>query len=60
MVDAIAAESKKTERPGTERTRVSRNAKTIVPRRSPFIFCTVENITGGGACLKSECRKHSI
>ena len=47
MVDAIAAESKKTERRGTERTRVSRNAKTIVPRRSPFIFCTVENITGG-------------
>jgi methyl-accepting chemotaxis protein len=34
------------------RTRVSRNAKVIVPRRSPVIYCTVENITGGGACLK--------
>jgi hypothetical protein len=35
-----------------KRTRVSRNAKIIVPRRSPVIYCTVENITGGGACLK--------
>jgi hypothetical protein len=35
-----------------KRTRVSRNAKIIVPRRSPVIFCTVENITSGGACLK--------
>jgi hypothetical protein len=24
----------------------------IVPRRSPVIHCTVQNITGGGACLK--------
>ena len=23
-----------------------------MPRRSPVIYCTVENITGGGACLK--------
>jgi hypothetical protein len=35
-----------------KRTRVLRNAKIIVPRRSPVIYCTVENITGGGACLK--------
>ena len=34
------------------RTRVLRNAKIIVPRRSPVIHCTVQNITGGGACLK--------
>ena len=43
---------KKIERRGVKRTRVSRNAKIIVPRRSPVIFCTVENITSGGACLK--------
>ena len=34
------------------RTRVLRNAKIIVPRRSPVIYCTVQNLTGGGACLK--------
>ncbi|HWW36167.1 MAG TPA: PilZ domain-containing protein, partial [Xanthobacteraceae bacterium] len=52
VVDAAARESKKIERRALKRTRVSRNAKIIVPRRSPVIFCTVENITGGGACLK--------
>ncbi|MDR3422437.1 MAG: PilZ domain-containing protein [Xanthobacteraceae bacterium] len=35
-----------------QRTRVLRCAKIIVPRRSPVISCTVQNITGGGACLK--------
>jgi hypothetical protein len=35
-----------------KRTRVLRNAKIIVPRRSPVICCTVQNITGSGACLK--------
>ena len=35
-----------------QRTRVLRNAKIIVPRRSPVIHCTVQNITGSGACLK--------
>jgi len=34
------------------RTRVLRCAKIIVPRRSPIIHCTVQNITGAGACLK--------
>jgi hypothetical protein len=34
------------------RTRVVRSAKIIVPRRSPVIHCTVQNITSGGACLK--------
>lgn len=34
-----------------KRTRVLRNAKIIVPRRS-LVSCTVQNITGGGACLK--------
>ncbi|MGA3307724.1 MAG: PilZ domain-containing protein [Xanthobacteraceae bacterium] len=34
------------------RTRILRCAKIIVPRRSPVISCTVQNITGGGACLK--------
>ena len=45
MVDAAARESKKIERRAVKRIRVSRNAKIIVPRRSPVIFCTVENIT---------------
>ncbi len=35
-----------------KRTRVLRCAKIIVPRRSPVIHCTVQNITSGGACLK--------
>lgn len=52
MVEAAASLSKKIERRALKRTRVSRNAKIIVPRRSPVIFCTVENITGVGACLK--------
>jgi hypothetical protein len=35
-----------------QRTRVMRSAKIIVPRRSPMIHCTVQDITSGGACLK--------
>jgi hypothetical protein len=35
-----------------QRTAVKRSAKIIVPRRSPVIHCTVQNITSGGACLK--------
>jgi len=35
-----------------QRTRVLRCAKIIVPSRTPFIHCTVQNITNGGACLK--------
>jgi hypothetical protein len=52
MVDSGAAESRKIERRAIKRTRVSRNAKIILLRRSPVIFCTVENITSAGACLK--------
>jgi hypothetical protein len=40
------------ERRALKRTTVRRNAKIIVPRRSPVIHCTVQNITGAGACLK--------
>jgi len=40
------------DRRAVQRTRVLRCAKIIVPRRSPVIHCTVQNITGGGACLK--------
>jgi hypothetical protein len=40
------------ERRTVQRTRVLRGAKIIVPRRSPVIHCTVQNITSGGACLK--------
>ena len=35
-----------------QRTRVLRGAKIIAPCRSAVIHCTVQNITGGGACLK--------
>ncbi len=34
-----------------QRTRVLRNAKILVPFLSPVVHCTVQNITGGGACL---------
>ena len=40
------------DRRAVQRTRVLRSAKIIVPRRSPVIHCTVQNITSGGACLK--------
>jgi len=35
-----------------QRTRILRGAKIMVPRRSPVIHCTVQNITSSGACLK--------
>jgi len=34
-----------------QRTQIQRNAKIIVPHRAPTLHCTVQNITGGGACL---------
>jgi hypothetical protein len=40
------------ERRNVTRTVIARSAKIIVPRRSPVIHCTVQNITSGGACLK--------
>jgi hypothetical protein len=40
------------ERRDVTRTRIARSAKIILPRRSPVIHCTVQNITSGGACLK--------
>ena len=40
------------ERRNVTRTRISRNAKIIAPRRTSVIHCTVQNITSGGACLK--------
>src|SRR5579862_7528005 len=40
------------DRRAVKRTRVLRCAKIIIPRRSPVIHCTVQNITGAGACLK--------
>jgi PilZ domain len=52
MPERRGGEAKQTERRTLKRTRIARNAKIIVPRRSPVIFCTVENITGRGACLK--------
>jgi PilZ domain len=40
------------ERRDRQRTRVLRNAKIIAPRSSSMIHCTVQDITGGGACLR--------
>jgi hypothetical protein len=40
------------DRRGVQRTKVLRSAKIIVPRRSPVIHCTVQNLTDVGACLK--------
>jgi len=40
------------DRRALQRTRVLRCAKIIVPSRTPVVHCTVQNITGGGACLK--------
>jgi hypothetical protein len=48
QTDAEKAKDRRTVR----RTQVKRCAKIIVPRRSPVIHCTVQNITSGGACLK--------
>jgi hypothetical protein len=38
-------------RRAVQRTRVMRNAKILVPRRSPVIHCTVQDVTSSGACL---------
>jgi hypothetical protein len=40
------------DRRNVTRTRISRGAKIIAPRRSQIIHCTVQNITSGGARLK--------
>jgi PilZ domain len=40
------------ERRTVTRTRISRSAKIIAPRRTSVIHCTVQNITSTGACLK--------
>jgi len=40
------------DRRDVQRTKVLRNAKIITPARTSIIHCTVQNITGGGACLK--------
>ncbi|HXQ82740.1 MAG TPA: PilZ domain-containing protein [Xanthobacteraceae bacterium] len=45
-------EDKNKDRRYVQRTKVLRGAKIIVPRHSPVIHCTVQNITDGGACLK--------
>jgi hypothetical protein len=45
-------ENKVEDRRTLQRTRVQRNAKIIVPRRSSVISCTVQNINSSGACLK--------
>ena len=44
--------NKNKDRRTVQRTKVLRSAKIIVPRRSPVIHCTVQNLTDVGACLK--------
>src|SRR6202167_3474995 len=48
----MADDGKFKERRNVQRTAVKRSAKIIVPRLSPVIHCTVQNITSGGACLQ--------
>ncbi len=38
-------------RRAVQRTRIQRNAKILVPRNSPVIHCTVQDLTSTGACL---------
>jgi PilZ domain len=45
-------EDKNKDRRAAQRTKVLRSAKIILPRRSPVIHCTVQNLTDVGACLK--------
>jgi hypothetical protein len=52
MKEVPKDDGKGNDRRGVQRTKVLRNAKIIVPRRSPVIHCTVQNITSVGACLK--------
>ena len=64
MIDKHKIDDAKDEdRRGRKRTRVTRNAKILVPRRSSVIFCTVEDLTSVGARLKlannSACRRPS-
>jgi hypothetical protein len=51
-VSAIPNDDGPADRRDVRRTKVLRNAKIIVPARSPVIHCTVQNVTSGGACLK--------
>jgi hypothetical protein len=51
-IPAIPNDDGPVDRRKVQRTKVRRNAKIIVPRRSPMIHCTVQNITSGGARLK--------
>ena len=44
MIGDDKEDPKERDRRVRKRTRVLRNAKIIVPRRSPVIYCTVENI----------------
>ena len=49
---AMNPDSDETERRSIGRTRISRNAKIILPHRASIVHCTVQDITGSGACLK--------
>jgi hypothetical protein len=51
-VSGIVSDNGPVERRAVGRTKVLRNAKIIVPARSPVIHCTVQNITSSGARLK--------
>jgi len=45
-------EQEENDRRNVQRTRVSRNAKIILPRDTSLVHCTVQNLTSGGARLK--------
>lgn len=53
MIDKLRIEdAQDADRRDRKRTRVRRDAKILVPRRSSVIFCTVEDLTSVGARLK--------
>ena len=52
MKSAMKGDSDDSERRSMQRTRIGRNAKIILPHRASIVHCTVQNITGSGACLK--------
>lgn len=51
-MSGILSDDGPVERRAVARTKVLRNAKIIVPARSPVVHCTVQNITSAGARLK--------
>ena len=51
-MNQLPSDDETEDRRDVQRTKVLRSAKIIAPRHSSVIHCTVQNITGAGACLK--------